>query len=60
MREVVVCEQKRNQVLNGIREGLEFWRRAKQNLSLRLDLVTKDKVGGQAEDDEENAQDNEI
>lgn len=60
MREADACEQKRDQVWNGIREGLEFWRRTKQNLSLRLHLITKDKVGGQSQDDEKNAQDNEI
>lgn len=32
----------------------------KLSLSLWLDLVTEDKVGGQPEDDEENAQDDEI
>ena len=53
MSEVVVCEQKRDQVWNGFREGLEFWIQAKQNLSLRLHLVTEDKVGGQTQDDEE-------
>lgn len=30
------------------------------NLSLRLDLIAEDKVGGQSQDDKENTQDNEI
>lgn len=34
----------------------ERWR----NLSLRLDLIAEDKVGGQSQDDKENTQDNEI
>lgn len=40
--------------------ALRFGSRVKLNLSLRLDLVAKDKVGGHSKDDEENTQDNEI
>lgn len=34
--------------------------RPTKNLSLCLDFVTEDKVGGQPKDNEENAQDNEV
>ena len=60
MTEAVFCAQKET------RSGLTLWRTsrsarwAEQNLSLGLDLVAEDNVGGQPKDDEENAQDNEI
>lgn len=48
--------EKRDLAWNGVPEDQE----TKRNLSLRLDFVAEDKVGGQPKDDKENAQDNEV
>lgn len=39
---------------------LKRTKRPVKNLSLCLDFVAEDKVGGQPKDDEENAQNNEV
>lgn len=41
-------------------DGKEDQETNQKNLSLCLDFVTKDKVGGQPEDDEENAENDEV